>query len=744
MVDKNNSNKTNQVQKKTVRQQVQNRKVKQWSNIWWKWIVIWIWIFFIVIMLIIFFFFFYLTSHPDVWIQIWMWPSTIKSITSVFAWLLFWSFFVVFLIFWLIYLYKLLTKDVEKVKNGIWTFVIILLWTTNLFFWWIVFSRINNIKIDDVIKTKKVLLWYVQFESKDKPWEIEYTPMWTSNFPLIWPVNISFKLNTNVFNDNYKNNLTRTEWNIQPIKFILDCWNGQFIEYPARYKFSANKYCLYTHKWSYNVKFKFIYNTKTEENKELKLPWKLINIKSEVKFLSNTELHNKNTLVVWGVWDEVKVDFSNIPLDLWLNWNDIEVDFEWKNKFKKIWWISKYTYLDGGKKSIDIKLLNKEWYPYYRIPIRIGDPTKPLCSIKQREYNWKYIFTVSPNLKNINPIKDYNYNIKNISNISTIGKWRWKMIRTILRNGSDYKITWNIIDTVWNVGICSTTVKLSSKKNYKYSIKVYNENKNEIHYKNNEVIVNIIPKTFTLKIWDIIWWKENITDIWFDTNDDGNINEKTNTLELTITKDTKLNTIIKDLYWNTAIKTLNFKVEQKEVIARLKSDTYKWESPLKIKFDASTSEVTNDTDSITYFHRNFGDGGILQNTRRWNLEYTYKKPWEYIMKLTVETEKWYKDTITKKIIVYKPVNTAQIIFPNNLWWQVKAGNSLNIELQTSWNVKNVAWNFWDGKIFSCEWRECTSITHRYKKKWLYKVSVKISYIDGSPSTTANSTINVIE
>jgi len=73
-------------QKRLTRQQLQGRKVKQWSSIWWKWIIIWIWIFFLLLVLIIFFFFFYLTSNPSIWKWIWMWPSTIKSVTSVFAW----------------------------------------------------------------------------------------------------------------------------------------------------------------------------------------------------------------------------------------------------------------------------------------------------------------------------------------------------------------------------------------------------------------------------------------------------------------------------------------------------------------------------------------------------------------------------------------------------------------------------------------------------------------------------------
>ena len=731
-------------QKRLTRQQLQGRKVKQWSSIWWKWIIIWIWIFFLLLVLIIFFFFFYLTSNPSIWKWIWMWPSTIKSVTSVFAWLLFWSLFIVFLIFWLTYLYKLLTKDIGKIKNWIWTFIIFILWTTNLVFWWIVFSKINNIHTNDIINTTNVLIWNVNFANKTNPWEIKYLPLYKNNFPLIAPIAISFKLNENIFNNTYYNKIKLDEWNIVPIKFEINCWNWEVLEY-TNYKFPQNKYCLYLNKWTHNISFKFIYKTKNNNNKELILPWKTIKIASDINFTSLSHLNsNKNEIIVWERTDEVKLDLRKVPSDLWLDKNTIDVSFEWNSKFQTLEWIAKHTYNKDWKYFITLRLPNKSEYPYYIFPIRVNPSTKPTCVINSKENKWTYTFIAiwdSPK----GSIKKYNYEIKNISNSETIKKWRWNIIRTKLENGSNYQVIWNITDTKWNVWSCkSSIVKLSSKKDYKYDIKVYDENKNEITYTGNTVIVNTIPKTLTLNIWDIIWWEKNITTIGFDTDLDWNIDKKSKTSDITIKKDTKINTIIKDIYWNTATKTIIFKVEQKKIIAKLNSDTHKWETPLKIKFDASTSKVTEKNDSIVYFQWDFGDGEKLQNTRRWNLEHTYKKAWTYIAKVTVESEKWYKDTATKKIIVYKLINTASIIFPNNLWWQIQAGNSLSINLQTSWNIKDVEWDFGDGKTFSCSWRECMSITHRYEKKWIYRIKAKVSYSDNSPSTTANSSINVIK
>jgi len=740
----NNDKKQDNQEKRLIRQLL-NRKVKQWTSIWWKWIVIWIWLFVFILILIIFFFFFYLTNNPEVWKWIWMWTSAIKSITSVFASLLFWLLFIVFLIFWLVYIYKLLTKDTDKIKNWLWVFIIFILWTINLIFGWIVFSRINNININDVIKSQDVLIWYINFADKNNVWKILYLPMYENknNVPLIWPISISFKLNENIFKNNYFNRLILNQWSIDLVKFELDCWNGQILEY-TNYNFPLDQYCLYINKWTYNVSFKFIYNNKTGDNKELELPWKTIQIASNIEFKTSFKLNsNKNEIIVWERTDEINLDLQKIPSDILLDKNTIEISFEWNNKFQVAEWIAKYTYNIDWKYYLIFRLPNKEEYPYYIFPIRVNPSTKPYCVIKSQKNDWTYTFSVNWESPNWN-IKQYDYEIKNITNSSITKKWKWEILKTNLENGSNYQITWKITDIEWNVWICKSEVKLSSKKSYKYDINIYNESWTEISYKDNEIIVNVIPTTLSLKIKDILWWKDNITEIGFDTNDDWNIDKKWEELELTIKKDQKINTIIKDIYWNISHQSITVKVEQKKAIATLNSDKYKWEAPLKIKFDASISEATDENDSIIYFNWDFGDGEKIENTRRWNLDYTYKTPWEYIAKVSVETEKWHKDTATKKIFVYSPINNSSIIFPNNLWWQVQVKNSLSIEIQTSWNVKDILWDFGDWETFSCFWRECININHTYNKKWFYKIKAKLNYLDGSPSTTTTASIFVIE
>jgi hypothetical protein len=72
------------------------------------------------------------------------------------------------------------------------------------------------------------------------------------------------------------------------------------------------------------------------------------------------------------------------------------------------------------------------------------------------------------------------------------------------------------------------------------------------------------------------------------------------------------------------------------------------------------------------------------------------------------------------------------------------GYSVSIELETDWAIDTVDWSFWDGEVLSCEWRECARVSHPYKKKWLYKIEARVTYLDGSPASTASKKINIID
>jgi len=722
-------------------QQIPNKKVKKWSSIWWKWILIGMWILILIIITIIFFFFFYLTNNPNAAKWLWMWASSIKSITSIFAGILFWSLFVLFLILGLINIYRLSTKKEWKAKYWIASFIIFILWITNISFWFIVFNKIGKIKTWDIIASTDVLIWNIHFSNKTNN-KIKYVRLFENKYPLIWPTNISFLLNKDLFNRTYYPQiLSKEKWWIIPVAFILNCGNGQIIKYNG-YDFPQNKYCLYIKKWKYNISFKFIYNTKTKKNQEFTLPWKEINIDSAINIKSKYNIKNKNNIIIWRVWNKIKLDLSNVPIDLWLNSNKLEIEYEWEWKFKKIEWIVTFSYKTTWIHYINIKIPWDNNYPIYRIPVRVLSSNKPMCNISyKKNTNWETLFKIHSTPYGWNAIVKYNYKVKNVTNNFIVSDWRKKIIKIKLKNWSDYQVIYDIVDTKWNKWTCkSNIIKLSDKVDYSYDIMINNKvfTWNNITYE-----INKLPSKYNIKIWKIL--PNNDVEVWFDLDQDNQIDEKWKSYSFTIKdkKDKKINVIVKDIYWNTNTKKIKFKIKLKNIIAQLKNNKNKWPLPLTVNFDASTSIVNDKNDSIVFFDWDFGDRTTNNKTNQWTIKHTYTKYWTYIAKVTVETEKWYKDTAKVSIFVQKQENTATIIFPDNLWWQISAWEVLKINLISNWWVKSVKWDFGDSKIFTCTGRECMNINHTYLKKWKYQISAKISYIDGSPNKTPTTSIVVI-
>ena len=723
-----------------VRPEIQNKKVKKWSSLWAKWILIWLWIFFILIIWIIFFFFFYLTKNPQIWKWIWLSTSAIKSITTVFALLFFWSFFILFLIWWIISLYKLFTKP--SLWRWIWVFIILILWLTNLWFWWIVFSQIHNIKEDTWPNTTEVLIANAIFSDSNQIKPI-YKPLYINNYPLIGPQEISFKLNKKIFLNTYLPSIKKENWNVKWLKFVLSCGNWQKITYKTL-DFSPYKYCLYLKKWNYTVNLTFYYLTKNWQTKTFNFPEKEINIQSQISIRSKYKLNDeKNEIIGWEVWDLIKLDLTSIPLDLWLENNNILIDFEWNWKFKNYKWIATHIYHKDKLYFVRFKIPDSE-YPTYMFPLRILPSTKPTCNIQYKEKNNNYIIMASWQSPNW-PITKYYYSITNLSTNELIKKWTKNIIKTHLKNWSNYLVKFKLKDTKWLVWECSTIINLSDKVTYNFNVIIKSKNLS-LETWNNNIIVNVqkIPTIYTINISNIT--PQSYDTYGFDIDQDWTIDEKTKTISITISskKDRTITAIVKDQYGNITKKTIKFKIDLKPVVAILKAFNNKWDAPLKVKFDASSSYVTTTGDNISFFNWDFWDGSEkIEFSRQWIIQHTYKKSWEFIAKVTVTTDKWHKATTIKKIIVYKPVKSATIIFPDNLWWQIEVWNTLNIQLNTNWTIKHIHWDFGDGNIFDCDSRECTNITHIYHKPGLFTITATVSYLDWSPTVTTTAKINVI-
>jgi len=723
--------------KKTRAELQQSRKVKHWSKIWWKWILIWIFLFFILIIWLVFFFFFYLVKNPHVGKWLWLSIGAIKSIASVFAWIFFWTFFFLFLFLWLSYIYKLSTKPAWRFKNTVWIIIVFILWLINLWFGFYVFTNISNIKEDSSSQTNEVLVWYINLHEDKKA-------LYNFNYPIIAPVTISFQLNRKIFDQYYLPQIKKLEWwNVKLISFSLQCGNWQKIKFQD-YDFEPSKYCLYLKKWNYTARLTFSYLNPNWQKRTYNFPEKEISINSEAIFKTQYKLNDeKNEIIAWEIWDKIRLDISKIPLDLGLTKNDILIDFLWNGKFNKYKWLASFVYSEDWLYHIKIKIPNIN-YPTYKFPVRILPSTKPTCTISYKENLWKYIISInweSPN----GAIVKYNYSVINMATNNVMTKGKKNKFIVNLNNWNSYKIKFIIQDIKWKKWYCEEIINLTDKITYTYNVKIENTYMNITTW-SNIIQVNVpkLPSTFTVKMVNIR--PNTYSEIWFDLDGDWEIDEKWTKLSIKLNKkeNKEISTIVKDQYWNQTIKVIKFNINLKPVITVLNVNKYKWSAPLTVKFDASSSYVTKNNDSIAFFNWDFGDWEKAENTRQWVIKHTYKKSWRYTAKVTIETDLWYTWVATKEIIVFKPINTASIIFPNNLWWQINVWESLQIQLNASGPIKNVSWNFGDWNTFNCEWRECMNTSYSYKKPWLFTITAKITFTDWSPSITTKSKINVID
>ncbi len=722
---------------KQLEEKLKSKKVKKWAKAWGKWLLIWMWIFIFLIIFLVFGFFFYLTSHPNSAKSLGIWAWTVKSITYVFAGLIFGTLFVIFLIMGLKYLYNLSTKQINKTKNLIWTIIVFILWMLNITLWYVVFARIANIKVEQTIASNDIIVAYANF--KNEKLEDITVPLYNNNAPLIWPIKISFGLNQKVYFSKEKPNIVRKNGKISEKKFVVDCWNGQKIEYHD-YKFPVVKYCLYTKKWKYKIKTKLIYNTTSAKDKVYDFDSKEITIDTNVGIRWKI-VWRYPQLLVGERWSEVKYDLNPIPNDLSLENYNLDVDFEWKGNFQNYKWLVRYVYHKSGLYDVIIKIPSKNKY-YYYFPVKIEPSTKPICTVKVVNKNGRYYFNILWE-KTVNPIKANGYYYELKKDDETIKSRRWNRLKVNLSNGHKYQLIATVVDTKWKKWKCSSNViDLTDKIDYSYDVLV-----NWKKIDTEEITVKKLPWKYKLEIKNIKPEDEELT-VGFDTDNDTEIDEEGKTYFLKITdKKTKIvNMVVKDSYGNKNIKTLTFKVDLKPIIADLQTDKDEWDIPLTVKFDASSSKLNDDDDKITYFDWDFGDGNTMKWTRQWIVTHTYKKYKEdgYIAKVVVKTKKWFKDTATQKIIVYKPVNSVKIYFPNNISRQTSVNSPLKIEINTSGIVKDIHWDFWDGETFSCSGRSCKSISHTYEKKWKYTVKVDVNYSDNSPSVTASEKIYVID
>lgn len=764
-----------------------SRKVKKGTKLWMKWILI-LWGIFFFFLIILLFLLIAIISNPDMGNQFWFSVNTNKQISMSIAFLIFVPFFMLFLILFLIYAYRLITSKVWKVKNIAISITIFVLWLINITAWTWTFLKISEMGGETKFATNDILVSYIENieTDDDKPIEKKiYEWYW---YPLIAPMRLSFEFNTSSYNKYQKGNIE--DGNIIEKKFIIHCGNGitkegqnikeeQIIEFTnVKYVLENNSFsstsskgniknfdkCLYTQKWHYTLTLELEYEWEWWINTyDL---WSYdITIDSHIEFTKWFKLTDNKSWLIMGTPDSnIVMDFGKILTDLDIDEPEINIDFDGDKQIDTQIGKTSYTnYVYDYPKNytINYQLLGTD-YPVYKFEWIVESWNKPTCEITYENIWENFTFSIKAQSRNKN-IEKYTYLIKNSKRellkrgVIKWQIWNGNIIKTFeykLKEGTDYIVEMEIEDSIWDTWKCKTdTIVLSNKKVYDFDISLETTAKWKTSTSIltwDTLIVKRLPTKYVFEVtnlkkdWIILENMDNIK-IGFDTTNNGIINVGKAIYETTIKTEDERNitVIIEDDLWNKYERKYQIKIDLDNLITDLKLDNAKWEVPFLVTFDASASEIIDKNDEILKFKWDFGDGSPLEESREWIREHTYKKEGRYEPKVTIVTAKWKENTTSTIVNAQIWVKAIDIIFDSHPTWTAWEWDRVIMNVKTWWvGIKKINWNFGDGKKFTCEKSECFDTVHVFEEAGNYKITAKVYLQDNSPPSSGRKAIKI--
>lgn len=172
------------------------------------------------------------------------------------------------------------------------------------------------------------------------------------------------------------------------------------------------------------------------------------------------------------------------------------------------------------------------------------------------------------------------------------------------------------------------------------------------------------------------------------------------------------------------------------------------ESPYEATLDATTITLSDKTDEIIYFSRDFWDGKSNPNTSQGRVTHTYiydekAQNWTYQPSVTITTKKWKKSTIksSEPILVKKASIQAKISIDSHPAQIAAVGDQVTFSVQTDGLPTAIARDFGNNNPIECNDRSCATIPTSFDLAGKYTIKVNITYPDLS-QTSATTTLIV--
>jgi len=698
---------------------------------------------------------FLIINNPDQFTSVGLDRSSIQRLLQTFTVLFFgFIFFFGFGVFF-VNIYRLLTvKNKPKLKYAIGTFLWFFVLLFSIGVWALVIREVQNLNLSNDIDGQSLVVPYIMLG--DGPRYV-----WDNSVALIAPLQLSYQLNTQLFN----RQVYPTLWPAEIRWISLVCGNDRQI-LPlnianAQFQWS----CLYINKWDYSIELIVDYvNNQTAEQLRQTIPVVTFAIPTaievnvewgEVSVSDNELVVGKVPRKVWFNADDVFVDLG---LDEYLITRDADDDGEIDRENN-----ASYTHVYNQARVYNVNVrfpwLNNALYTF---PLRVEQSDVPVCQVTVQQVQWtNYSFQVDF-LDNIVPINAYGYTVQDRSNnsdITTINTqtntatydfpWAWMYavkVDFVTEEGKQ----WSCESMDFSVWAADFVIDYTwSYKNPQSPQFTPLPTEGEIYINNTLIVIRQVPTILKLEV-DGITPASSTAQTRLFLNDTAILSSDGRTFEVRIdSRDTSTLRLVVEDEQRDARTEKEFSVQLNEtaVIGKLlvRPDT-SWTEPFAVEFDASTTTVNDPDDEIIYFSRDFGDGEVKQNTSQWVISHTYaydyeNENWIYEPSVTLVTKKNRSVTIglDSPILVKKPSQVVDIRVDSHPAQVVSVWDRVDFVLDVSWLPTNVRWNFGNGQTLECEWRQCLAAQQTYDTAWTYSINVVVEYTN---QPTINGNINI--
>ena len=734
---------------------VERVKVKQWAKVSPKVFLIWCAVTFLLFLGIMYAGLYFAISSSEILQDLGMDIESVKTVLKIFAALFFGLVTMLGLYILILNIYRLVTvKKKSKIRYIAGLFWGIILVMGTIVAWTVSFQKINSLGWVQRINTTLLLIPHVE--------TAERRISLVDGVPLIAPFELSFQLNRPQFEQNIIPAIGGANARVTALNVI--CGNEQTLFGNASvYTWTADGFfngtCLYNDKTPFDLalEVKFVNRQNGQEQTQL-FEVATITVDAEIILQPDDGTVSRNdawTELVAGVAPILmNIQAQRLFTDLWLPNDRILRDFtddqvaEFEDNATFF-----YPFGDSKLHTIQYQLpeLGKFGETRFTFDVRVLESSLPQCTIKAEpsQSNDKR-FTFTPQFSELADVGSYTYTIYDVANDTFIEKNKKESKDSMtytFQQGGQYEIQTSYYTPEGEKGNCSAyplTVGFVGN-NVDFDLK-FRETDAEPYLAvsettpvvfdgaTNTIAVSMLPAqlqiqveairpdpTSTLKLF---YDGRQLFDEWSNLFEVDIRNLGTKELRFEIT--TPQGLVEEQLY--------DVQVTRQPVKADIVLSTQVGEDPLEVELDASISPLYDETDEIVFFTWDFGDGQVRRNISQGTITHTYTydnetDTGEYYPSVTIQTKNGFTDTyrVPEPILVKKKQRTAEIVVESHPTRQAKVNDLVTFALQTDGVVKSIDRDFWNDKVFGCEWRSCVTTPMRFEQPWTYEISVEVEY-----------------